>query len=115
MQVLHWRFPMGSVFQAYADAIFRTAGDELTRRALGETLGHPTLAHPILAPQVLADWTPPMESPAARFRAAAHIQRRARGMATRSRPGGTRGPASAAISQPCKRRAASRPGSHAAV
>ena len=71
---------MGSVLQAYADAIFRTAGDELTRRALlGDALAHPTLAHPILAPQVLAAWTPPMESPAARFRAAAHIQRPARG------------------------------------
>jgi len=103
---------MGSVFQAYADAIFRTAGDELTRRALGDALAHPTLAYPILAPQVLAAWTPPMESPAARFRAAAHIQRRARGMATRSRlyrP--TRAPASAAIRQSGERRAAS----HAAV
>ena len=100
---------MGSVLQAYADAIFRTAGDELTRRALGDALAHPRLAHPILAPQVLAAWTPPMESPAARFRAAAHIQRRARGMATRSRP--IRGPASAVISQPGERRAAS----HAAV
>ena len=84
---------MGDVFQANADAIFRAAGDELARRALGHALAHPTLAHPTLAPQVLAPWTPPMESHAARFRAATHIQRRARGMATRSRP--ARAPASA--------------------
>ena len=60
--MLHWRFPTGSVLQAYADTIFRTAGDELARRALGDALAHPTLAHPTLAPQVLAPWTPPMES-----------------------------------------------------
>ena len=101
---------MGDVFQSYADAIFRTAGDELARRALGEALAHPTLAHPmlaapLLAPQVLAPWTPPMESPAARFRAAAHIQRRARGMAARSRP--ARATATTAISRSCERRTAS--------
>ena len=104
---------MGDVFQSYADATFRTAGDELARRALGAALAHPTLAHPmlaapLLAPQVLAPWTPPMESPAARFRAAAHIQRRARGMAglaARSRP--ARATASTAISQSRERRAAS--------
>ena len=79
-QVLHWRFPMGSVIQAYAESVFRNAGDEHARRALGDAL-----AHPMLAPQVLAPWTPPMEPPPDnRFRAAAHIQRRARGMATRT-------------------------------
>jgi hypothetical protein len=72
---------MGDVLQGYADAIFRTASDELARRALGGALAYPTLAHPILAPQVLAIWTPPMES-LTRDRAAARIQRRARGMAT---------------------------------
>ena len=82
-QVLHWRFPTGSVLQAYADAIFRTAGDELARRAQGNALAHPTLVHLIPAPQVLAPWPLP-KSPADRFRAAAHIQRHARGMATRS-------------------------------
>ena len=71
------------VLQAYADAIFRTAGDELARRAQGNALAHPTLVHPIPAPQVLAPWPLP-KSPADRFRAAAHIQRHARGMATRS-------------------------------
>ena len=79
-QVLHWRFPMGSVIQAYAESVFRNAGDEHARRALGDAL-----ARPMLAPQVLAPWTPPMEPPPDnRFRAAAHIQRRARGMATRT-------------------------------
>lgn len=78
-QVLHWRFPMGSEIQACAESVFRTAGEEHARRALGDAL-----AHPMLAPQVLAPWTPPMEPPPDnRFRAAAHIQRRARGMATR--------------------------------
>ena len=71
---------MGSVIQAYAESVFRNAGDERARRALGDAL-----AHPMLAPQVLAPWTPPMEPPPDnRFRAAAHIQRRARGMATRT-------------------------------
>ena len=71
---------MGSVIQAYAESVFRNAGDEHARRALGDAL-----AHPMLAPQVLAPWTPPMEPPPDnRFRAAAHIQRRARGMATRT-------------------------------
>ena len=79
---------MGAVFQAYADALFRTASNELAHRALDDAPSHPTLA-----PRVLAPWTPPMESHAARFRAATHIQRRARGMATRSRP--ARAPASA--------------------
>ena len=71
---------MGSVIQAYAESVFRNAGDEHARRALGHAL-----ARPMLAPQVLAPWTPPMEPPPDnRFRAAAHIQRRARGMATRT-------------------------------
>ena len=71
---------MGSVIQACAESVFRNAGDEHARRALGDAL-----AHPMLAPQVLAPWTPPMEPPPDnRFRAAAHIQRRARGMATRT-------------------------------
>ena len=67
---------MGSVIQAYAESVFRNAGDALARRALGDAL-----AHSMLAPQVLAPWTPPMEPPSDnRFRAAAHIQRRARGL-----------------------------------
>ena len=102
-QVLHWRFPTGSVLQAYADAIFRTAGDELARRAPGDALAHPTLVHPIPAPQVLAPWPLP-KSPADRFRAAAHIQRHARGMATRSGLA-PRAPAFAAIFA-CEPRAA---------
>ena len=102
-QVLHWRFPTGSVLQAYADAIFRTAGDELARRAQGNALAHPTLVHPIPAPQVLAPWPLPM-SPADRFRVAAHIQRHARGMATRSGLA-PRAPAFAAIFA-CEPRAA---------
>ena len=80
-QVLHWRFPMGSVIQACAESVFRAAGDKHARRALGDAL-----ARPMLAPQVLAPWTPPMEPPDNRFRAAAHIQAapRAGGMATRT-------------------------------
>ena len=104
-QVLHWRFPTGSVLQAYADAIFRTAGDELARRALGHALAHPTLVHPIPAPQVLVPWMLPVESPADRFRAAARFQRHARGMATRSGLA-PRAPASTAIFA-CEPRAAS--------
>lgn len=105
LEVLHWRFPTGSVLQAYADAIFRTAGDELARRALGHALAHPTLVHPIPAPQVLVPWMLPVESPADRFRAAARFQRHARGMATRSGLA-PRAPASTAIFA-CEPRAAS--------
>ena len=91
---------MGSVIQAYAESVFRNAGDEHARRALGDAL-----AHPMLAPQVLAPWTPPMEPPPDnRFRAAAHIQRHARGMATRSGLA-PRAPAFAAIFA-CEPRAA---------
>lgn len=81
-QVLHWRFPMGSVIQACAESVFRAAGDKHARRALGDAL-----ARPMLAPQVLAPWTPPMEPPDKSTASApppTDIQRLARGMATRT-------------------------------
>ena len=49
---------MGDVFQAYADALFRTASNELAHRALDDAPSHPTPA-----PRVLAPWTPPTEHP----------------------------------------------------
>ena len=77
---------MGDVFEAYADAIFRTAGDELARRnALSDALAHPTLATPLLAPQVLAPWTRPMESHASAPPPTPSADP-ARDMATRSEP-----------------------------
>ena len=47
MQVLEWRLPVGAVYQACADEIFRTAANVL-------------LAPPMQAPQVLSAWLPPV-------------------------------------------------------
>ena len=62
LEVLHWRLPMGRVYQTYADAIFDAAG-----AALG-------VPRPV--PQVLHEWEEPKERPPAAYRdAATAIQR----------------------------------------
>ena len=72
LEVLHWRLPMGRVYQTYADAIFDAAG-----AALG-------VPQPV--PQVLHEWEEPLERPPAAYRdAATAIQRRARGISARHR------------------------------
>ena len=72
LEVLHWRLPMGRVYQTYADAIFDAAGA--------------ALCVPQPVPQVLHEWEAPKERPPAAYRdAATAIQRRARGISARHR------------------------------
>jgi len=70
LECLHWRLPMGRIYQTYADALFAAASC--------------ALGLPLDVPHVLADWEAPRERTPLTCRAAATaIQRRVRGRVAR--------------------------------